>query len=138
MKCPKSCKKCSSYGICPHSYFEYDKDPNTLPVSIPDSNKAGSKAIDVPLYIPNTIRFGVMKDLDNITYQDIKEKLTEEYKEVLVEYKNKTIYPMASELIDVMQVCYTYLKKMQNDGLIIIENENCKHLNKLEGRGIIE
>ena len=110
--------------------------PKNIKVFIPESDKAGTNYQDVPLFIPNTLKFGVMKEIDTFTLQAIRSKLREEYLEVMAESVND-VERLASELMDLCQVSFTYLKKLEKMGLIVIENENYKHLNKLTEREYI-
>ena len=96
-----------------------------------------TKNIDIPLFIPNMLKFGIMKNINTYTLKDIREKLTEEYKEVLAETDND-LNKLVPELFDVAQVVFTYLKKLELEGKIIIEEENFKHLEKLNKRGYIK
>lgn len=100
--------------------------------------KVGSNAIEVPLN-DHKIEFGVMKDILKYRYYEIIEKLEEEYEEVIetIEY-NHSIDHKVEEIFDLMQVCFTYLKKLELNGTINIKKENEKHLNKLKKRGYIE
>ena len=104
---------------------------------IKEEDKAGTDYKDVPLFYHNSIKFGVMKELDNFTLTEIRSKLREEYLEVMAE-SDDDLDKLVPELFDVMQVGYTYLLKLQEEGKIIMENENIKHLEKLNKRGYIK
>ena len=123
------CKECIEKST------ELINSKNTI---LRDSDKAGTKYTDVQLEKPNMIEFGVMKDIKDIPYIDIVDKLKEEFEEVLVELNEKiNIKDLASELLDLSQVSFTYLKKLELEGLIEIKAENKKHLKKLDDRGYI-
>ena len=82
--------------------------------------------------------FPVVKLNNELTYEDLKEKILEESLEVTQAFQNKDLNNLSEELLDLAQVAINAHRQLMKRENMSSDVELQKHIYKLESRGLVK
>jgi len=82
--------------------------------------------------------FPVVELNNELTFEELKEKILEESLEVVQAFQNKDLNNLSEELLDLAQVAINAHRQLMKRENMSSDIELQKHIYKLESRGLVE